>query len=218
MSSWESVYAAGQQLNRYPYAEVVSFVKRYSRQKPLTGLHGLDVGCGSGVHANLLAQEGAEVVAFDGSPSAIKHARSLHGHDQITYEVATLDGFSPAPRKFDLVVDRLSSTYATRDVVAEFYQGLRTHLSDGARVLWQGFDPENSGRALGHFDDTTQTWTGFASGVFAPADTIYFFTEEDLDIVFAGYRFVSKRLISDTNLQTGYRHSYWNLELEPVAS
>ena len=68
MSNWESVYAAGQQLNRYPYDEVVSFTERYGSRRPLSGLQGLDVGCGSGVHAHFLAQEGMDVTAFDGSP------------------------------------------------------------------------------------------------------------------------------------------------------
>jgi len=215
MSQWESVYAAGHQLNRYPYAEVVSFVKRFGRQNSLNHLWGLDVGCGSGLHAQLMAEEGAQVLAFDGSPSAIEHAQRLHPHRGITYSVATLGAFDGGGRRFDLVVDRLSSTYANLNTVANFYQSLRNELRPGARVFWQGFDPENSGQASGHFDLEEAIWTGFSSGVFAPADTIYFFSEQDLGTVCAGYRFVSKRLISDTDLLTGYRHSYWSLELEP---
>ncbi len=216
MSQWESVYAAGQQLNRYPYAEVVSFVKRFAGQRAMHGLSALDVGCGSGVHAHLMANEGAEVFAFDGSASAIKHAQTLHSHDHIHYSVATLGDFKPEMQIFDLVVDRLSSTYATCKAVTRFYQSLRGSLAPGARLFWQGFDPDNSGRELGRFDDAAGTWTGFSSGVFAPADTIYFFSEDDLDAVFAGYRYLSKRLITDTDLLSGYRHSYWSLELEPA--
>jgi len=175
----------------------------------------LDIGCGSGVHANMIAEEGARVVAFDGSPSAIKHASAMHNHDRITYLVASLQSFQPLQHRFDLTVDRLASTYATRDAVRTFYQSLRPHLSGNARLFWQGFDPENSGRSLGQFDSEAQIWTGFESGVFARADTIYFFSEDDLNNVFEGYRFTAKRMIVDTDLQSGYRHSYWSLELAP---
>jgi len=218
MSHWENVYAAGQQLNRYPYAEVVSFVKRFAAKRPLSDLAALDVGCGSGVHAHLIAQEGANVFAFDASPSAIEHAQTLHGHDRIRFSVATLGSFTPAVPLFDMVVDRLSSTCAPCAAVTGFYQDLRAVLSPGARLFWQGFDLANSGRELGRYDDEAGLWTGFSSGVFAPTDTISFFSEDDLETVFAGYRFVSKRLISDTDLLTGYRHSYWSLELEPVSN
>lgn len=110
MSTWENIYAAGEQLNRYPYAEVVSFMKRLSRDKSLVGATALDVGCGSGVHSNFLANEGMNVLAFDGSPSAIKHAGALHGHPNIEYQTSNLVDFRPTAHQFSLVVDRLSST------------------------------------------------------------------------------------------------------------
>ena len=213
MSSWESVYAAGEQLNRYPYAEVVSFVKRAGRVMDVSKACGLDIGCGSGVHAQLMASEGAQVVAFDGSPSAIEHAKALHGDARITYSVATLDRFEPGDQRFCLSVDRLSSTYAPVDVVAGFYARLRASLQPGARLFWQGFDPGNSGRALGRFEPSAGTWTGFSSGVFAEKDTIYFFDEDEVDHVFAGYRFLAKKLVKETDVLTGYCHSYWSLEL-----
>lgn len=213
MSHWETVYASGAQLNRYPYAEVVSFVKRLARTRPCAGLRALDVGCGSGVHALFLAEEGAEVTAFDGSPSAVAHAKSLHPHARIDYRVSTLADFDLSAGPFDLVIDRLSSIYAGVGGVTDFYQSLRSALAPGARLLWQGFDMENSGRSFGYFDPDIGAWTGFAEGVFAREDTIGFFTEADIAQTFSGYRFLSKRMLSDTNLETGYRHSYWNLEL-----
>ena len=135
MSTWEDIYAAGEQLNRYPYAEVVSFVKRLVRHKPLAGATALDIGCGSGVHAQFLAQEGAGVVAFDGSPSAIEHAQVLHGHPDIAYRVSHLADFDARGSQFALVLDRLSSTYAPIDVLTDFYQGLKDALAPDARLL-----------------------------------------------------------------------------------
>jgi cyclopropane fatty-acyl-phospholipid synthase-like methyltransferase len=213
MSGWENIYAAGEQLNRHPYSEIVSFVKRRWRGAAPKGATALDVGCGSGVHSALLAAEGANVTAFDASPSAIKHAQKLHGDPRITYQISRFTEFDPQSSRFDMSIDRLASTYATVDVVAAFYQDLRSSLNPDAQIFWQGFDPENTGRELGHYDDDAGLWTGFSSGVFQPDDTITFFTEADLDQIFDGYNVTSKRIISDTNLETGYRHSYWHLEL-----
>ena len=213
MSGWEDIYAAGEQLNLHPYSEIVSFVKRRWRGGAPAGAKALDVGCGSGVHAAFLANEGAHVVAFDGSPSAIAHAKQLHASPGISYHVAGFSDFDALGARFDLVVDRLSSTYATVDVVTEFYQNLRRSLIPGAQLFWQGFDPENTGRTLGSFDKKAEIWTGFTSGVFQPFDTISFFTQDDLARIFEGYQMTSKRIVSDVNIDTHYRHSYWNLEL-----
>lgn len=213
MLNWEEIYAAGQQLNRYPYAEVVSFFKRVGRHTNLDGKVALDIGCGSGVHAQFLAEADAHVFAFDPSASAIKHARKLHPHSSITYQVAGLSDVGLPQNGVDLAVDRLASTYATIDTVTEFYQRLRLVLRPGARLLWQGFDLENTGRSLGEFDASRDIWTGFSSGVFRSDDTISFFAEDDLLRVFEGYDMLSKRVFSDVDLESGYRHSYWNLEL-----
>lgn len=213
MSGWERIYAAGEQLNRHPYTEVVSFVKRRWRGDAAWERTALDIGCGSGVHAAFLADQGAQVIAFDGSQSAVAHAKELHGNPRISYHVSAFAAFDPGQTRFDMVVDRLSSTYATVDVVATLYQNLRKSLNPGAHLLWQGFDPQNTGKELGRYDDEAGLWTGFSSGVFQPDDTITFFTEDDLSRIFAGYTVTSRRILSDDNLDTGYRHSYWNLEL-----
>lgn len=213
MAGWENIYAAGEQLNRHPYAEVVSFVKRRWRGGAPAGACALDVGCGAGVHSALLAAEGAKVIAFDGSQSAVAHAKALHSDPKITYQVSSFAAFDAGTSQFDMVVDRLSSTYATVDAVTEFYQNLRASLAPKAQIMWQGFDPDNTGRALGTYDADAGLWTGFSSGVFQSFDTITFFTQSDLDRIFEGYTATSRRIIADLNLDTDYRHSYWHLEL-----
>ena len=46
----------------------------------------IDVGCGVGYGAQLLAQRGAKsVVAFDLSEDAIAHARANYSHERVTY-------------------------------------------------------------------------------------------------------------------------------------
>ncbi|MEM7471496.1 MAG: methyltransferase domain-containing protein [Pseudomonadota bacterium] len=212
-STWEEIYAAGSQLNRFPYSEAVSyFMRRWSKGVP-EGFCALDIGCGSGVHSNFFASHGAEVVAFDFSAAAIEAARQMYGKLQIEYLVGSFDMFPRTSDRFDFTFDRLSTTHSTLATVEQLYQRLLPSLKPGASVFWQGYDWENSGRSMGQYDPIRETWDGFTGGVFEHLGPTVFFTEEDVQRVFEGYRVESKRIISDENLMDGYRHSYWMLEL-----
>lgn len=212
-TTWETIYAAGRQLNAYPFTEAVSFMMRGWPEGFPTGFCALDAGCGSGVHAALFARHGAQVTAFDFSPSAIEAAGARHSDENIHFVTADFGGFDPGQVKHALVFDRLSSTHTSLDTVKRFYQRLRPTLARGARVFWQGYDMENSGRYFGTYHQSAGFWDNFSEGVFAGLGQTVFFGEEDLDTVFEGYVFDSKRILSDRNLMTGYTHSYWMLEL-----
>ncbi|MEM7473077.1 MAG: class I SAM-dependent methyltransferase [Pseudomonadota bacterium] len=212
-STWETIYAKGSQLNRYPYSDCISFFKRRWPSGVATDFHTLDVGCGSGVHADFFASQGAQVTAFDFSPSAIQAASELFPNPAVNYLVASFDEFDPRYNKFDLVFDRLATTCSSMDQVERFYQKLLPAMSPGGKVFWQGFDWGNSGRSFGTYEPDLQRWNGFTSGVFEHLGPTVFFKEEDLDRIFAGYGFESKRVISDRDTETGYTHSYWMLEL-----
>ena len=212
-SNWEGIYSLGGQLNRYPYSECVAYFKRRWPDRVPAGFRALDVGCGSGVHAHFFATHGADVTAFDFSPSAIKHAREVFATPEIDYRVNSLRDFDAGDLRFDLVFDRLSSTHSSLRDVEHFYQRLRRSLKPGAQVFWQGYTMENSGRALGRYNADTTTWEEFSGGVFENLGQTVFFSEADLEQVFDGYAVDSRRVISDLNLETGYLHSYWMLEL-----
>src|SRR5262245_25833491 len=63
----------------------------------------LDVGCGTGYGAKLLAESGAErVVAFDLSREAIAHAERFYGHPALRFRTASAETFDFGER-FDLV-------------------------------------------------------------------------------------------------------------------
>ncbi len=212
-STWETIYAQGGQLNRYPYSEAVSyFMRRWSRGVP-EGFTVLDVGCGSGVHSAFFASHGARVMAFDFSAAAIEAARRMFPDPAITYQTASFDGFDPGRTQFHFVFDRLATTHSSLDRVERFYQGLRPALAPAAQVFWQGYDWDNSGRALGTFDAEKQCWRDFSGGVFEHLGPTVFFQEDDLERIFQGYRIDSKRIISDRDVVSGYCHSYWMLEL-----
>ena len=109
--SWEGIYSSGQQLNRYPFSEVVSF---FFRNRPTTSgdrPRALDVGCGSGVHSAFFASQGFDVLGIDFSPSAIDAARAAYSDPSITFQAADFETFDPGDQMFDLVVDRCATTH-----------------------------------------------------------------------------------------------------------
>lgn len=69
--SWESMYAQGRSLLRFPDDAVTSALTRHQGFST-----GLDLGCGAGRHALLMAQMGITSQGIDTSPSSIAHARS----------------------------------------------------------------------------------------------------------------------------------------------
>ena len=212
-STWEDIYAQGGQLNRYPYSDCVTFfMRRWARGVP-DNFTALDVGCGSGIHADFFASNGAGVTAFDFSQSAVTAARSLFPNPAITYQTASFDSFDAGATQFDFVFDRLSTTCSSMDQVERFYQSLRPALATGAQLFWQGFHWDNSGRAFGTYDAEHQRWDNFTAGVFEHLGPTVFFKDADLARVFEGYRIDKKRILSDHDTDTNYTHSYWMLEL-----
>ena len=209
--SWEGIYASGQQLNRYPFSEVVSF---FFRNRPTTSgerPRALDVGCGSGVHSAFLASHGFNVLAIDFSPSAIDAASAAYPEPSITFQAADFEAFDPGDKKFDLVVDRCATTHSSVPIAEGFYQRLKSSLRPGARLFWQGFAWDNSGRELGS-DNGDGSWSDFSGGVFAPLGRTAFFREDDVRQVFAGYRIAALRHLSDRNITTNYNHTSWIVE------
>ena len=209
--SWEGIYSSGQQLNRYPFSEVVSF---FFRNRPTTSGDrpcALDVGCGSGVHCAFLASHGFDVLGIDFSPSAIDAARAAYPDPAIAFRTADFQTFDARGQMFDLVVDRCASTHSSVSIAEGFYQRLRASLRPGARFFWQGFAWDNSGRELG-CDNGDGSWSDFTGGVFATLGRTAFFREDDVRQVFAGYRIDALRHLSDRNVETNYNHTSWIVE------
>ncbi|MGI9388812.1 MAG: class I SAM-dependent methyltransferase [Boseongicola sp.] len=210
-TGWETIYARGEQLNRYPFSEVVSFFFRNREERPDNTPTALDVGCGSGIHSGFLADHGFQVLGIDASEAAIVAARSTHRHASIQFSQTRFDDFDAGDRKFDIVVDRCSTTHSTVLITERFYERLQSWLNPGARIFWQGFAWGNSGRKLGsEMDDGS--WSDFSGGVFAPLGRTAFFKEDDIRRIFKKYQLRSLRHLSDCDVDTEYDHSSWIVE------
>lgn len=211
--TWEKIYSDGQQLNRYPYTEVVSFF--FGKGLQLNGGHALDVGCGSGVHCRMLADHNFTVTGFDGSAAGIQQARDMHGGKGIAFRHSYFEDFDPGNERYDLVIDRLSSSQTSPKVVSDLYTRLRPNVTDNAWVFWMGFDWDNSGRSFGT-QQPDGSFDNFTGGVFAQYGKTGFYRKEEIAQTFPGYKVETLSQVARTDADSGYRHSFWEVVLRPA--
>lgn len=210
-TEWESLYQKGEQLNAFPYTEVVSFLHKYKKIMPEGNV--LDVGCGSGVHAALFAEYGFTVDAFDASQSAIEFAKSKYkDFSRINFVTSTTDDFVPVIQ-YDLVLDRLCTSQTGLLSTKRFYDRLAQYLNTDGTVFWQGFCDTNSGKNYADFYDAENGyWDNFSGGEFEDLGCTTFFTPSDVESVFEKYELIEFREISDKNQKSGYLRNHWYVE------
>ncbi len=99
---------------------------------PATGRRALDLGCGTGRHAVLLAERFEQVDAIDVSASMIKLAQSRRPRPNITYRQADLHGVDGAGR-YDLVTSTLTLHHVPS--LGRALSHIRTLVAPGGRMI-----------------------------------------------------------------------------------
>ncbi len=76
----------------------------------ISGLKGLDIGCGEGYNTRLAAQKGAKMTAFDISKTFIQHAIAMEEKKllKINYKVASAVELSFSDNEFDFAIATMS--------------------------------------------------------------------------------------------------------------
>ena len=107
----------------------------------LGGSHGLDLGCGEGYVARLVAEAGAaSVFGVDLSNEMIRQARAAapDGSDcELTFEAADAATLSRFPRaSYERIVAVFLFNYLTRTQMAHVLRTAREHLAPGGRFVF----------------------------------------------------------------------------------
>lgn len=200
---WESLYAGGAKVNRYPHDVVVSFVMRNFAAAPdRSRVRLLDYGCGGGGNTAFMAAEGFETHGMDGSVSAVAHA--LRTVEAVTGRAARIvaGDFAALPYPdafFDAVVDRQSLGQNAADRLPGMVAEIARVLKPGGLYLGINFSAGHPqlrfGRALGGGDHGD-----FSAGVFRGIGFRHFFDEAEVRALFAGFEFRELKLLRSTNL------------------
>ena len=75
MKNWNNIYSRKEQLNQYPFTDIISFCMKNFKIGNKKVMYALDVGTGSGVHSYFLTKFGFKVHGIDGSKYAINYAK-----------------------------------------------------------------------------------------------------------------------------------------------
>lgn len=95
----------------------------------------LDVGCGSGVIANHLAEQGAKVIAVDGNPSAIAFAQKQFPSEKIQFVNGLVDEVFEAGRPVDKIYCLEVIEHVYYEQVVKMLQAFHTLLKPGGQVF-----------------------------------------------------------------------------------
>lgn len=149
--SWETdIYRQGQQLNRYPYEHVVSFVYRHAPPGPRSETHILEVGCGAGNNLWFAAREGFGVTGIDGSPTAIRNAQERFQADGLPgrFIVGDFAALSFPDEHFDLAIDRCAITCVGAEAAQKAVREVWRTLKPGGRFLCNVYSTQSAEGAL----------------------------------------------------------------------
>jgi 2-polyprenyl-3-methyl-5-hydroxy-6-metoxy-1,4-benzoquinol methylase len=94
----------------------------------------LDVGCGSGVIADFLANSGASVIGIDGSEAAITFARQTFNRPNLRFEQGLVDRTFTIPRPANAIYCLEVIEHIYPDQAADMLRVFRGHLAPGGRV------------------------------------------------------------------------------------
>ena len=221
-SFWEErIYSRGQNLNRYPFDIVVSFVYGwYPRNKPRDEVRILELGSGAGNNLWFAAREGFQVAGIDGSSSAIEFARSRFGEDGLSGEfcVGNFVKLPWAEDAFDLVIDRGSLTCSNLADQHLAVREVNRVLRPGGVFFYNGYsDQHTSARAGTVMVDGRMG--GFKRGTMVGVDGLYFTSKRDVGALFSEGWNVQKKehlLLEDLTPNGTGIHAEWRIIAQKI--
>ncbi|MDX1739534.1 MAG: class I SAM-dependent methyltransferase, partial [Alphaproteobacteria bacterium] len=183
-------------------------------------IHILDIGCGTGQLAKLLARDGHQVVGVDPAEAMLDLAKksTIDGTTEFVLgEIADI----PLDFKFDLVVmtGHGFQQFLTDAEVKNFFLHVQQRLKEGAAFVfdsrnpiskaWESWSPGNTARFLTHPDYGEVTVSHMfksIAGNVVDYETSYFFEDNSLEIDRNKLRFSSYEEIHNLLSGSGFRH------------
>ncbi|MEM6849300.1 MAG: class I SAM-dependent methyltransferase [Pseudomonadota bacterium] len=182
---WDEIYGRGEQLNRYPFSSVVTFLFRHApRTKPRGDTKILEIGCGAGNNLWFAAREGFAVSGLDASEAALDYARTRFAQDGLSAELVTGD-FTKLPfadGEFDIVLERAALSQTPKPTARKAVEECARVLAPGGKIYCEIYSDRSTtrGRPIegGLLVDT--------EGPFSGVGQIAFYGRPEIEALFAG--------------------------------
>lgn len=181
---WEEIYGRGEQLNRYPYSNVVGFVIREKpADLPRAETRVLEIGCGAGNNLWFAAREGFQVAGVDASPSAVDFANQRFSEDGLSGDIR-LGDFTALPfdaDSFDLAINRAAVTQTGLTSAAKAVAEVHRVLKTGGKFYNEVYSDKTERGGTQGPDGVTLNIEGWLAGV----GQICFYSQAQLDALFS---------------------------------
>lgn len=102
----------------------------------------LDIGCGTGTFACMLALRGLEVVGVDPARASLEVARSKPGADQVRWVHGYVTDLSPIQVDAVFMTANVAQVFITDDEWSEVLSVSRSSLRPGGRLVFETRDPD----------------------------------------------------------------------------
>ncbi len=219
---WENnIYRLKQQVNRYPFDIVVSFMSRnfgHLDAAQRADIKVLEIGCGTGNNVWYLAREGYDVSAIEGSQTAVRLGQAMLGKEglEARIEVGDFAQLSWPDNTFDAVIDRCAVTHNRLEHIKRSLNEIKRVLKPQGVFLSQMFSAHDTcrfdGRELGD-----GAFTEFDTGPFKNMGVAYFANRNDLKhLMESRFKVVSLGLHLIKDETEGEERAFWHIECENV--
>ncbi|MGI5273571.1 class I SAM-dependent methyltransferase [Nonomuraea sp. CA-218870] len=101
----------------------------------------LDVGCGTGVFACLLAERGVEVTAVDPAAASLAVARAKPGADRVRWILGDATTLPPLRADLATMTGNVAQVFLTDDAWTAALRGVRAALRPGGLLVFETRDP-----------------------------------------------------------------------------
>lgn len=170
---WNEIYARGEQMNRWPWTDLVSAVKRNCGSVEKWQV--LELGCGQSMpNWGFFDTEGALYTGIDG----------VTGHD---FTKSIPEG------PFDLICDRAAVTHNSTEDIRNTLRMAHDALRPGGWYIgidWFSTEHDDYGRGE-HVDE--RTFKNIPTGQFTDCGLVHFSNAEDLRSYFQAFEIVDMR-------------------------
>lgn len=183
-TEWDAIYAAGQQMNRWPWSDLVSAVKRYFPD--LKGKRVLELGCGISMpNLDFFAKEGANWLGIDGALQMNgNQAGYLTAWRRWDFTASLPDG------PFDMICDRAAVCHNDYESIKRCIDLAYAALNPGGYYI--GIDWFSSRHNASKMGAPVDPWTrtGIPSGQFKGVGKVFFATQARLEEIFKQFEII----------------------------
>lgn len=206
---WDNNYKKGR-YNKYPYDEVVSFIKRNYKDSATI----LDLGCGGGNNSMFLINEGHNVIAIDGSITSLKVTSELcTNSEQLKCLHNDLSKLEVDDSSVDCIVDRQSMGHNSRVNIQEIIQELKRVLKPGGKII--SFIFSNKHKSLASDKNIGENnYLKFETGPFSKSGYVYFTDNKDIESLFKDFKINDIRVVTTASFYTNSLNEYYITECE----